>query len=289
MKTLIKRILLIIRTTFNLMLWSLRQALNEDFKNYIPNKTRTKPIIILGNGPSLIGLIENENFNKIRENYHFCVVNFSILSPFFQQLKPEYITIADPLFFERPIKDENVKLFIKELEKINWNIYLIVPFIFYKKLKQELINLTYVTIIPIHTNIISKSISNNYIRNLIYKKGLSCPRIQNVIVACIYSMINFGYKQIYLYGVDHSWTSQLCVNKHNQVCMKDKHFYDDENIELKPYLKCSGEEYKMHELLRDFAYMFESYHELQSYSEYLKNVKIINKSPDSFIDAFIKE
>ena len=109
MKTLIKKILLIVRTTFNLMLWSLRQALNEDFKNYIPNKTRSKPIIILGNGPSLIGLIENENFNKIRENNHFCVVNFSILSPFFQQLKPEYITIADPLFFQRPIKDENVK------------------------------------------------------------------------------------------------------------------------------------------------------------------------------------
>lgn len=101
-------------------------------------------------------------------------------------------------------------------------------------------------------------------------------------------MINSGYKTIYLFGVDHSWTTQLCVNTLNQVCLRDLHYYDNKHVDLKPWLKGSGEPYKMHEVLRDLAHMFDSYHELQNYANYINNTKIINKSKESFIDAFTK-
>lgn len=286
MKFAIIKIISVLVSSAHLFLWFLRQILHEDLKNYIPYYKKDKPIIILGNGPSLTNFIESEEFDKIRNNNNFCVVNFSILSPLFQQLKPEFLTIADPLFFQRPINNEKIKLFKEVLLKVDWNFTLIIPFRFYKQIQKELINQTNITVIPIHTQVLSEKIKNLSFRNLIYKKGLSCPRIQNVVVASIYSMINYGYHHIYLYGVDHSWTTQLCVNTDNQVCLKDIHYYDNGKVELKPWLKGSGEPYKMHEVLRDLAYMFNSYHELQIYASYLGNIKIINNSPNSFIDAF---
>lgn len=289
MKTAIKKIISFFISFFHLIIWFIRQLLHEDFINYVPKKINEKSIIILGNGPSLTDLIKSENFNEIRDKNHFCAVNFSILSPLFKQLKPEYLTIADPLFFQRPITIERIQLFMEEIHKISWKMTLIVPFIHYKIISKELNNHPHITILPIHTNILNEKIKSQSIRNFIYKKGLSCPRVQNVVVASIYSMINLGYKQIKLYGVDHSWTTQLCVNNENQVCLKDLHYYDTEKVELRPWLKGNGEQYKMHEVLRDLAHMFNSYHELQAYSEYIGSIKITNKSNNSFIDAFKKE
>lgn len=288
MKKAIKYILVHIISLCYLLIWFLRQLVHEDFKNYIPQTRQNKPIIILGNGPSLIDLINSPHFIKTRNDNHFCTVNFSILSPLFQQLKPEYLTLADPLFFQRPIINEKFQLFMDELQKINWKISLIIPFIYYKQMKAELGNHPYVTIMPIHTNILNKQITSTSLRNYIYKKGLSCPRIQNVVIASVYSMINLGYNKILLFGVDHSWTTQLCVNTENQVCLKDEHYYDKDKAELKPWLKGTGEPYKMHEVLRDLAHMFDSYHELQAYANHCGRINIINMSKHSFIDAFKK-
>ena len=288
MKVIIKKIISFFKITFYLLTWFIRQVLHEDFINYISYQKKNKPVIILGNGPSLTNLINDPDFNETRDKNDFCVVNFSILSPLFRQLKPEYLTIADPLFFQRPYSNEKMRLFMEELTKIDWNLNIVIPFKYYKQIIKETEKNSFIKIMPIHSNILSKRINNQTIRNLIYKKGLSCPRLQNVLVASIYSMINSGYKTIYLYGVDHSWTTQLCVNAQNQVCLRDLHYYDDKTVELKPWLKGSGEIYKMHEVLRDLAHMFDSYHELQNYANYINNTKIINKSKESFIDAFTK-
>ena len=123
----------------------------------------------------------------------------------------------------------------------------------------------------------------------LYKKGISAPGSQNVLITSIYAMINMGYSKIFLYGADHSWTSQMIVNQSNQVCLSDHHFYDILPSALNPWLKADGSPYKMHEILDDLRRAFYSYHELNSYALYIGAVTIINMTKMSFIDAFEKQ
>ena len=279
----------LLKTIASLAIWFLRQIKNENFKNYITHKEKNVAIKILGNGPSLNKVINTPDFYQIRNNVHFCVVNSSALSPLFQRIQPEHYVLADPLFFDRPSRDQQVEPLIKKLLLVNWDMKLYIPFRHYKLIKKEMEPNNKIRVIPFHTNKLNNNIRNQRLKFWLYKKGLSCPRIQNVIIGCIYCMINSGYKNIKLYGVEHSWTNSLAVNNQNQVCLKDVHYYDTTEIKMEPWLKCSGEPYRMHEVLRDLAYMFEGYFELKEYAQHIGDITIINKTPNSFIDAFDKE
>jgi len=124
---------------------------------------------------------------------------------------------------------------------------------------------------------------NQRINHFLYKKFLSTPLLQNVVGACIFNAINMGYKKIELFGVDHSWLRDICVNNKNQVCWREIHFYGKE--ELRPFLKSNGETYKMYEILFDFGNMFLGYQLLYNYSIY-RCAKIYNNTKESFIDSF---
>lgn len=285
LKKIIKNIYINIRSLFHLISWIIKLINKENLKNYITKEDHLESIYILGNGPSL-NLISNQI--KKTTNIKICVVNFAILSPLFREIKPQYYVIADPAFFSRPIKEECFSNVIEELQKVNWKLTIHIPYKYYNKFHLE-IKSSYINVIPFHTIEFHENMRFDNIKYLLYKSGLACPRIQNVIIGCIYCMINSGFKNIYLYGVEHSWTSQLVVNDKNQVCLKDVHFYDNENIKSIPWKKLNNEIYKMHEILRTLSYTFIGYHDLQRYAHYLGDVKIINKTKNSFIDAFPKE
>lgn len=285
----LKNIYKFIKSMLYLLIWFLKQIKYEDLKNYISYTTKIKPIKILGNGPSLNKVINDSEFFNTRNNVHFCVVNNCALSPLFEQLKPEHYVLADPLFFNRQSSNEQVESLMKKLLLVDWEINLYIPFKYYKLIKNEMVSNNKIKILPFHTNKLNNNTRQKRTKFWLYKNGLSCPRIQNVIIGCIYCMVNSGYKDIQLYGVEHSWTNSLIVNDNNQVCLKDSHYYDTKENNLEPWLKCSGEPYRMHEILRDLAYMFEGYFELKEYAEYIGDVKIINCTPNSFIDAFERE
>lgn len=286
---ILKNIYYYIKSIFRLFLWILKQYKHADFKNYIEYKISETNINILGNGPSLNNIIQDSSFLQNRNNQHYCVVNDSALSPFFKKLQPEHYLLADPLYFERPSRIPQVESLIKEILLVSWNMKLYIPFRHYKLIKNEMASNNKIKVIPFHTNMLNDNTRSQNTKFWLYKKGLSCPRIQNVIIGCIYCMINSGYKNIKLYGVEHSWTNSLAVNNQNQVCLKDVHYYDTTEVKMEPWLKCSGEPYRMYEILRDLAYMFEGYFELKEYAKYIGGIRIINKTPNSFIDAFEKE
>ena len=101
----------------------------------------------------------------------------------------------------------------------------------------------------------------------------------------IYVSINIGFSEVNILGSDHSWTKELFVNNENQVCLTDNHFYDKTKLEFNVFRRLDGSVYKMHEILRDYAYMFEGYHLLRKYGDYI-GVKIYNRCSNTFIDAF---
>ncbi len=259
----------IVRTVRFLLVLLLR----TDLKNHVPVTNADCSLYVLANGPSLKENLENIDFSK----GHFAVVNYFYKSPYYRIIKPQYYILADPFFFT---KIENIIPFV---ESVDWKMKLFVPFSAWDRLDalKRLPN-AFVSVIPYHTT--------NYqgfplFRKFAFRRGLAMPSPQNVLIPCIFNGINMGYKEIRLFGVDHSWTTSLRVNSKNEVCLTDSHFYDDIESHLKPWLNCSGEPYKMHEVLRDLALMFDSYHMIRDYADY-RGCKIFNCTKDSFIDAF---
>lgn len=257
--------------------WIVKAIFYSDLKNHICRSDNRNLLTILANGPSL-----KEELDKLDYTVgDFSVVNRFYESPYYVIIKPRYYVLADPEFFKH--EDEIKKL----TECVDWEMTLIVSYTGWKKLAflRNLPN-KHITVLPYHSNPYKGFM---WLKYFLYKRGLSMPTAQNVLVPSIFNGINMGYKEIRLYGADHSWTKTLCVDKENQVCAVDVHFYEDEKeVKLLPYLKCPGEYYKLHELLRDFAKMFESYHQIRWYAD-KAGCRILNCTKDSFIDAFERE
>lgn len=282
MLNIVKKTLLIVCQLGNTIYWYARQAYHFDFKNQIEYLPKERSLAILANGPSLETLFEQ--LSQIKDN-DVCCLNFFALDKIFDKIKPSMYVLADPGFWieHDEFKKEREVLYKILKEDVAWKMVIYVPYMATKVLDFN-------TIFAQNKNISIRSYHSaewngfESMRNYVYQKGISMPRPQNVTVACIFVAINSGYKTINLYGVDHSWTQQLAVNEQNQVCLRDVHFYDTEQQNMKVWYKIDHP-YKMHEILRDLAYMFESYHQLRLYADY-RSVKIFNCTNESFIDAF---
>lgn len=264
----------------NTMVWLTRILKVENLKNYIPNNKSDRKLLILANGPSLKNIIDD--ITPIEKNSDIRVVNDFCRHPSFFTIKPSSYVFADPLFFNDTPRAKEV---LSLLSKVDWKMAMYVPYAYFKNIRQKIKNPD-ITIIPYHTTPYSSGWKS--LRTYLFKKGLTMPRPQNVAIPSIFIGINEGYNTIELYGVDHSWTKEIRVNLKNQVCMTDSHFYDASKVALKPFLKYDGSEYLMAELLRDLAWMFDGYYILREYAD-SKGCRIINKTSDSFIDAFERD
>ncbi len=282
MKEIIKKSIF---SCFELLRWGMYRLYHERYRSYIIKKTRPRPILILGNGPSLKFMLDKFNDS---ENYDYCMVNFSPLSSLFFKLKPRFYVLADGAFFSSLHKDllDKTRELSNKLLEIDWEITLYVPYIFLKQAKNDYGINEKISIIPFTIASFSDSFSFKKIEYWMFKKGLASPLVGNVAIAAIYCMINSGFKTIWLYGVEHSWMTQLIVDDNNRVCMKDTHYYDSSEVKYIPLLKPNGEQERIWEQLRYQAAAFASYGKLQGYAEYLGGVNIINKTKGSFIDAF---
>jgi len=240
---------------------------------------------ILGNGPSLKeNLLNDLDFIKKQELF---AVNEFAKSEYYELLTPKYYVLADPSYYRQEIYNHFVdlgELVLNALrDRTTWSMSLFIPHEAYKnkRFRSYFENNKNITLISYN-----KTSIKGFCRlsHYLYKNYWGMPTLQNVLIGCIFISINMRFKEINILGADHSWTKNILVNKQNQVIQADDHFYDDEKSYV-PFRHAYGELYKMHEILRDFAQMFESYHLLQLYAMYM-NVKIFNLSKDSFIDAF---
>lgn len=258
---------------------SLRILLFSNFKFrkqiYMIKKQNPK-IRILGNGNSL------GKGDFIDREYDYMVVNRYYLSESYYKITPLYYVIADPYFF-------TIKEGIAQVEEIisvtKWKMFLFLPYykgknLFFKKKETD-----YVKIFFYNTSVFK---GFNNLKTFFFNKMLATPQIQNVLVASIMLSIWLKYNRIELYGVEHSWLTSLSVDEQNRILLENKHFYDKKEVKKEEFKKWNGDSYKLYELLYDFGKMFESYWEIVDYVKN-KNINIINKSPNSFIDAFKKE
>jgi len=287
----LKKIICFVRL-FNMTLFSLFKIIH--FSCRFPKIKRIKSNIhsecyILGNGPSLKDdLITHLDYLKSRELF---VVNDFAKSKYFELVKPKYYVFLDPCYWNQKVFidffDDGLLVLKSIRDNVDWPIYLLIPNEAYKTNKFQVFFCSNNNVSIVNYNSTSVKGFKKF-RFFVYKNYFGMPPVNNVVGASIFIAINMLYKEINILGVDHSWTKDLIVNDFNQVCYENPHFYDEVVSEHIPVRTVYGDYYSMHQLIRDYATMFEGYHILKEYSEF-RGVNIINRCKKSFIDAFVRK
>lgn len=265
----------------NFIDWLVLFVTRENFKCYIEHdeNKRDRELRIIVNGPSL----RSQNFEILEDNVDYCMVNDACQTQTFIKIKPSSYVIADPGYITRLDLEENIKTW-NVLNNVSWEMTLFIPYSMNKKVKNLLHNET-VKISCYHSAYFYGWQKFSF---FLYKKNLAMPSAVNVLIPSIYVGIQRGYSKIRLYGSDHSWLEQLRVNAANQVCVRQLHYYDNEELlKLEPWHDETGKLFSMNRILARFSEIFRQYEILDMYAKFM-DVQIVNMCPNSYIDAFTK-
>lgn len=251
----------------------------------INKQTKCDNCLILANGPSLNGLIEQHaEFMKNKEL--FCV-NFFPNTPYYSTYKPAYHVISAPELWRSDAMPLYLKL-SKELfdniaQKTTWNLTLFIPFEAkrYKEWQELIKNNSF-----IHITYYNPTPIEGYFGfcKKVFDWQWGMPRPHNVLIPSLMLAIKKEFKNIYIWGADHSWLKEITVDENNQVLINQKHFYDENTSKPLPMNKLKGTR-KLHEVLIKFVHAFKGYFDIELYAA-KKGINIYNATPNSYIDAF---
>lgn len=279
-----------LRNILNYIIIRLKIRKNIKWKNIdIGNE---EEIFILMNGPSL--KVDLTKMKKKIKNKSVLCVNNIVNTEYFETLKPRFYAIADSKFWN-PIKTSVLQGAMEEqqawnqiavnlVKKTKWKMILFIPkdAMSYIKLI-ELLN-TNPNIEIVFTNMILFPNTFEKFKFKFWKKQYCVPYIANVLAYSIYLMLIINYKNIYLLGVDHTFFSNLKVDKDNKVYWENKHIYEEKKA-VKHIFHPDGSEVNMGRFLEENANIWKTYYELDKFSKYC-NSEIYNCTENSLIDAF---
>ncbi len=243
-------------------------------------KPTGRPIIIMGNGPSLRSFIDAGA--DLRDDFDLMAVNFAANAPEFRELRPQLYILADPHFFNALATDANVARLWQNLGAVNWPMTLWLPAA-HKQLLWALlgslpgnVRVKWMNLTPVE--------GKGWLPRTLIHHGLGMPRPRNVLIPAIMTAMREGYREIYLVGADHSWSKTLWVDDKNRVVSVQPHFYKD-NAKEAERVAAEYAGYHLHDILQSLTVAFRSYFDIATYAESI-GARILNATPDSFIDAF---
>ena len=246
--------------------------------------------ILLGNGPSLETSLSTHP--EILNNRQLICVNFFSITGFYEQTKPAGYIINAPEIWSNDLDQERRSRFNQVFEKIEekttWELVLFLPVkartarIFKEKIKPLLSKNSNITISFFNPTPIEGFKSISY---LLFRLNMGTPRPHNVFIPGLVITINLGFNKIFLLGADHSWLKEITVDNDNRVLVNQKHFYDKEDNTSKTMYNIAGGKRRLHEILMKLVYSFRGYFILREYAQ-KRGARIINATPDSYIDAF---
>ena len=241
-------------------------------------------LIIMGNGPSLRDVLDNER-GELGKGV-LMAVNFAPNSNEFFELKPEYLVLADPHFFDGADRDVNVARLWERLRLVDWHLIMFVPVARISQVKELLGagNDKNGKIIGVKGMNLTPAEGHTTLKHALYRRGLAMPRPRNVLIPAIMTGLREGYRDIRLVGADHSWSRSLWVDDQNRVISVQPHFYkDNEKEHERVAAEYAG--YHLHDIYTSLSIAFRSYFDIADYAEKI-GARILNCTPGSFIDAF---
>jgi hypothetical protein len=238
--------------------------------------------VVLGSGPSLK---QTMALRGREANTSYLAVNTFVFSDNYEHMQPEFYVVLDPGMWlsnaETPMKTmEMLK------EKTVWNMVLLIPYSARKsRFATELSKHAF-----IHVQFVNYVVCKGFpsVMHYFFRKNLAMPQSQNVLVAALFLATNIGFKEIELWGADHDWHKTLFVDEQNVVCVKQIHFYEQEQeVKYLPFFKGLHvkETFRMDEIFLAWAKVFYGYHVVKNYADSC-GVTIRNATPGSFVDAF---
>ncbi len=252
----------------------------QHFRNEVKREAKKKSLCILGNGASLS--VVCDNYEKL-SNYEYCVVNYSINTDIFWKIKPVMYILTDRVYYVFKDRDDT-KTVREKMQLVDWPMGLYIPYHFPKWIVEEFKKNQHIKVCRYSSEPWSPELGfYKKLRFWFYKKGLIAPNCSNVIVPAIYCAILKGYKRIYLFGVEHSWIHDITINDKNEVVLVEKHYYGSYE---RVWVDYDGKPIKITDLLESNLSTFNSYHNLKSFADYLGDIRIVNCTKGSFIDAF---
>lgn len=233
---------------------------------------------VLGNGPSLKDALDNNEVEY--DNCDVVCVNMFCKSDYFNKIKPRYYYLMDKAYFipATPRHHQLIKDLVEGLNKVDWEMNLVVPVGMPCDFLLKDLNNTYVKIERIN-GIWVKGFRG--FRHLCYKRQYAIPRCDNVLGVVLTMAVSKGYQKVFLYGADHSWTRDLYVDDDNVVCYGDRHVYHKE-------LQIVKMNHPLHEELTSFATVFKAHLTINDYAKEC-GCEIINCTKGSFIDAYTRK
>ncbi len=271
-------LLLYMRIKKNLLLRDKNRSIKTIKKYVHPEK-----MYVFANGPSLSMSID-EIENDFSDGDIICM-NLFPLTDYFWELKPKYLILFDPFWFEQEsIIRENPQIIglIDAINMVTWNLIVIIPeyakttYIYDQMKKNNSISVFFSSDFRVS---IDKKDSNEKPLFELLKKDRICFPSQSVACAAIAFGIFMNYKRIDIIGLDMSKFLELEVNqKNNNVYLEDKHFYDNDKPPIKGEASIGW-------YLSAYAKMFHQMEFLNRYAEYC-GVSVVNRSYYSYVDAF---
>ena len=247
----------------------------KESKKYV-NLKQTSLCYVLGNGPSLKEVLKKGEI-KAGEGDMICV-NMFCSSEYFKQLKPRFYLLCDGQYFN-PTCDRTKKQvsdLINSFNSVDWDIYLMIPPSVSADC-QLLASIDNPKVSVIRNN--STEVNGfKCFRHFVYRHRMGMPRCQTVINYALMTAVNMKYEKVFLYGAEHSWSKDMWVGDDNKVYTGDPHLYENkekviclQNDITDEFLNLS-KAFATHKMIRRYADS--------------SNVKIINKTRGSFIDAY---
>lgn len=256
-------------------------VLQSKLNTRLPDKfTNANELLILANGPSLNRTIESAP--RFVQGKTLLAVNFFVLSPIYEQLKPELYLIADPLFWIVP--EKRTQLFATMAAKTTWPMSFFVPAKAFKNRDWQplLAGNPHIRVYAYNTTPIE---GFGGFCNPIFSRGWGVPRPHNVLIPSIAVGLRLPFRTIYVAGADHSWLPEIRVTDQNEVLMHQKHFYDEKTSKAETVLKENLETQRLYHILHHMSVAFKSYFVLKDHADHLHK-EVINITPGSYIDAF---
>lgn len=243
---------------------------------------------ILGNGPSLNQAL-SDNLDFLKETDIYCV-NLFALSAVYASLKPQNYVLLDPAFFmfseQNNGRQDIKKTFDAIIQQTDWSMRLFVPArsknsYIVKKLKQERPN--------IQICFFNYTIVRGFpaFRHWFFKHNLGMPQCQNILAASLYVALLQDYKNVYLFGADHSWHEEIRITEQNEFEMRQVHFYDNaNNVKHEKVIDVrNNSRPSLHAQFLSLHKVFYSYEILGTFAKSRK-IKVLNASKKTYIDAF---
>lgn len=239
---------------------------------------RGETIIVMANGPSLKESLERNE--ELFLQYPSIAVNFAPISEEFFKVRPSYLVVADPGFFQLTSENGNMARLSEAMARIDWPLTVFVPA---KSVRQARTLWPNESISICGFNAIGLDGYPGF-RSCVYKHRLGMPRPRNVAIPALMIAIWLGYKEVLLFGADHSWMKTISVTDDNEVVSIQPHFYKDDASE-EERVRHTYRGYRLHTIVESFAIAFKSYHIIEDYAR-RAGVRIVNMTPGSMIDAF---